>query len=562
MPRDGGGTYTLPAGNPVIPGTIIESTWANPTMNDIAAALTDSLSRTGSGGMIVPFLNADGSVALPGISWANQQNMGFWRPGLDEMRVSVAGNDKARWTSDALNPMDIFVGGMWVAVMNEGGDYSPTGTWDWSGATITSYGNPIVLSDADPRIRWQETGATADEGNWLVRANNDQFRIQTATDAAPDVAVEAALRIERNGSAVGPWSFRGNQYDFERAGGGDIFRVLLDGTDVFLRALNSSLCLDAVSNSVDLFHNGTLRALTAQDGTFRVLSDGSSDTEKRMVQLEASSGAIRGEWGWTATEAFMHLENKVNGQNTDLQGRALGGNLRKYLIHDPDGITLLRGLTDLSLQVADGEVAFYGTANGKSAMYFNNLEMARTLAAASGGLEANNTATGVGFERVLTVSDLGGGGSTVKGGKFFNTIAQSILDNVETRVNFASEAYDTDGYHVGGTPSRITIPAGGARQVRLTGQIVFPPNGSSFRRLEVRRNGINNGRIDDDMTTMFTQVYASAANASIPNLGMSFDTGIIATDTADYFEVFVYHNAGVSLSLISQQQWFQIEDFG
>lgn len=34
----------------------------------------------------------------------------------------------------------------------------------------------------------------------------------------------------------------------------------------------------------------------------------------------------------------------------------------------------------------------------------------RTVAAGSGGLEVNNTATGAGFERVLTVSDLGGGG--------------------------------------------------------------------------------------------------------------------------------------------------------
>lgn len=48
MPRDVGGNYTLPAGNPVVPNTIIATNWANTTMQDIADALTASLSIDGS----------------------------------------------------------------------------------------------------------------------------------------------------------------------------------------------------------------------------------------------------------------------------------------------------------------------------------------------------------------------------------------------------------------------------------------------------------------------------------------------------------------------------------
>jgi len=60
MPRNAQGVYSLASGNPVIPGTLIESTWANPTMSDIAAALTGSLPRDGSAGMTGPlFLSAD-----------------------------------------------------------------------------------------------------------------------------------------------------------------------------------------------------------------------------------------------------------------------------------------------------------------------------------------------------------------------------------------------------------------------------------------------------------------------------------------------------------------------
>jgi hypothetical protein len=55
MSRDLTGLYTLPSViNPVQPGTIIAVEWANPTLTDIAAAISDSLSRSGKGGMGAP----------------------------------------------------------------------------------------------------------------------------------------------------------------------------------------------------------------------------------------------------------------------------------------------------------------------------------------------------------------------------------------------------------------------------------------------------------------------------------------------------------------------------
>lgn len=47
MSRNGTGTYNLPAGNPVVTGTTISSTWANNTLADIATALTGSLASDG-----------------------------------------------------------------------------------------------------------------------------------------------------------------------------------------------------------------------------------------------------------------------------------------------------------------------------------------------------------------------------------------------------------------------------------------------------------------------------------------------------------------------------------
>ena len=54
MSRNGSGVYTLPAGNPVVTGTIISTSWANNTMNDLASAMTDSVAADGQTPMTGP----------------------------------------------------------------------------------------------------------------------------------------------------------------------------------------------------------------------------------------------------------------------------------------------------------------------------------------------------------------------------------------------------------------------------------------------------------------------------------------------------------------------------
>lgn len=52
MSRNGNGTYNLPAGNPVVTGTVISSTWANNTFTDVASALTGSIAADGQTPMV------------------------------------------------------------------------------------------------------------------------------------------------------------------------------------------------------------------------------------------------------------------------------------------------------------------------------------------------------------------------------------------------------------------------------------------------------------------------------------------------------------------------------
>ena len=92
MPRDSSGNYTLPAtGNPVLTGTTISSTWANMTFNDLAAEMTDSLDRSGKGGMLAAFKFADGTVSLPGAAFTNEPATGFYRAGANNPCLAIGG---------------------------------------------------------------------------------------------------------------------------------------------------------------------------------------------------------------------------------------------------------------------------------------------------------------------------------------------------------------------------------------------------------------------------------------------------------------------------------------
>lgn len=91
MPRDGSGVYTLPAGNPVVTNTLIQSSWANPTMSDIAVQLNNVVTRDGLLGPTGQFKLADGTVAAPGIAFNSEPGLGVFRP-LASIMGYAAGN--------------------------------------------------------------------------------------------------------------------------------------------------------------------------------------------------------------------------------------------------------------------------------------------------------------------------------------------------------------------------------------------------------------------------------------------------------------------------------------
>lgn len=106
MPRSSGGTYTLPAGNPVVTATIISSVWANTTLTDLSNAMTDSLSRSGQGGMTASLALADGAIGAPGLSWGTETTSGLYRAAAGDFRYSISAVDKMQITTNGVRAAD------------------------------------------------------------------------------------------------------------------------------------------------------------------------------------------------------------------------------------------------------------------------------------------------------------------------------------------------------------------------------------------------------------------------------------------------------------------------
>lgn len=99
MSRNSSGSFTLPAGNPVVSSNIISSTAHNATMADLRTEVTDSLCRSGKGEMLAPLQLSVGTVALPGLTFVGDPDTGFYRVGANNPAMSAAGTKIQSWTA-------------------------------------------------------------------------------------------------------------------------------------------------------------------------------------------------------------------------------------------------------------------------------------------------------------------------------------------------------------------------------------------------------------------------------------------------------------------------------
>lgn len=191
MPRNTSGVYTLPSGNPVVAGTIIESAWANITLADVASEITNSLDRSGRGSMLAAFKSMDGTLAQPGLTFGNEPSSGLYRGGSSDIRMGVAGTFVQQWTpTGVVFPLAATFTGM--ATFNGGTTIAGT----------AGYTGPVTITAAPNQLIIRSTGAGVATVLSLGRTTDEQF---LATSAGVNgivtgsIAGDAVWRVDGGG---------------------------------------------------------------------------------------------------------------------------------------------------------------------------------------------------------------------------------------------------------------------------------------------------------------------------------------------------------------------------
>lgn len=147
MPRNGSGTYNLPGGNPVVTQTLITSSWANTTMADLAAAISQSLSKDGQ---TVPTANLPmGGFRHTGAGdpadRTSYQTLGAAQDGKESRVTTVAGTNTI--TGNLPGSPSALVTGMRVQlipVVNNTGPATLNINGTGNKAITTTAGSPLI----------------------------------------------------------------------------------------------------------------------------------------------------------------------------------------------------------------------------------------------------------------------------------------------------------------------------------------------------------------------------------------------------------------------------------
>lgn len=166
MPRAVNGIYTLPnTVNPVVSGTLIESSWANTTLDDVAQALSDSLDRDGRGSMREPLKLTAGNLAAPGLTFAVDQGIGLYRVSAGVLGVAINGQLMQR---------------------TDASGHTLAGNILFDSGRLTVNGDRVIINNAAPYIQFQETDQTLPNGYWRLGGSAGNITLQRNTAVSGD----------------------------------------------------------------------------------------------------------------------------------------------------------------------------------------------------------------------------------------------------------------------------------------------------------------------------------------------------------------------------------------
>ena len=325
MPRNASGTYTLPSGNPVSSGTLIDATWANNTLNDLANEVTDSLSRSGEGGMLAPLRLNDGVQATPGLAFTNEPSTGMYRAGTNEAWLVAGGTQVLQFTTTGAVSR-FAAGAVATPSLTFSGDLN-TGIWSPAADTLAASTGGVerLRVDSSGNLGIGTAGSTA-RGNLDISTGNAAgsqtrsihlgysaadfygFRVTNINDAGATFA--GTFRVQRGtGSAWSDDVVIDNSGNLGIGTASPSRKLTVNGTSNLGGSVNSVLIADGTFSvgvaSITADSGASLHIGTAGANSLNFFTN---NTERFRIE---SSGSIRAgasaALATTATDGFLYI---------------------------------------------------------------------------------------------------------------------------------------------------------------------------------------------------------------------------------------------------------------
>ena len=174
-----------------------------------------------------------------------------------------------------------------------------------------------------------------------------------------------------------------------------------------------------------------------------------------------------------------------------------------------------------TLTTTTGDIVYASAANTPARLGIGSTDQVLKV---SGGIPAWGAAPSASFVGCL---------ATTNG-------AQTLANGTETIVTFATEEYDTDGFHSTATNTgRITIPAGKGGKYLFTLMLRFASNATGQRNAKIFKNG-------SELPSIFRNILGGTTEQIFTS---SWQMNLVATD---YIEIKALQSSGGNLDLEGQ----------
>jgi hypothetical protein len=217
-------------------------------MDDIGDELSDSLSRSGKGGMSAALLLDDGTVSLPGVSFGSDPNTGLYRAGADDLRIGTGGAINAKFDGG----VTLYHAGTARFTSTTAGftangtvfGHVSTGSGLVENETRNSVGGlqlSVLATTADVQIAQTDSSGIV-EDVWLNLARNGAVSLYFNNAKALGTTVEGISVLDTSGSAP--------VLTLRTDANSIVTRLQSDGTDSVVRnAVNSGVISVQGTNS-------------------------------------------------------------------------------------------------------------------------------------------------------------------------------------------------------------------------------------------------------------------------------------------------------------------------